>query len=73
MALWERTARDRRALVLVYDKSRGEQLIWVSGRVETRSGLQSSYAAAEPVLVKIRPRVTRVSDAKAPGVVAGAK
>jgi hypothetical protein len=51
----------------------GEQLIWVSGRVETRSSLQSSYAAMEPVLVKIKPRVTRVSDAKPAGVVTGAK
>jgi hypothetical protein len=41
----------------------GEQLVWVSGRVETRSPLQSSYAAVEPVLVKIKPP-TRVSEAK---------
>jgi hypothetical protein len=42
----------------------GEQLVWVSGRVETRSPLQTSYAGVEPVLVKIKPRATRVSEAK---------
>jgi hypothetical protein len=49
----------------------GEQLVWVSGRVETRSPLQSSYASVEPVLVKIKPRATRVSDAKPVGVASG--
>ena len=33
-----------------------EQLVWISGAVETRSGLQTSYAAPEPVLVKVRLR-----------------
>ncbi len=33
-----------------------EALVWISGAVETRSGLPTSYAAAEPVLVKVRPR-----------------
>jgi hypothetical protein len=33
-----------------------EQLVWISGAVETRSGLQTSYAAPEPVLVKVRPK-----------------
>jgi hypothetical protein len=39
----------------------GEQLVWVSGRVETRSPLPTSYAAVEPVLVKVKPRTAKVS------------
>jgi hypothetical protein len=35
-----------------------EQLVWVSGRVETRSPLPTSYASVEPVLVKVKPRAT---------------
>jgi hypothetical protein len=31
-----------------------EQLIYVGGIVETRSGLQSTYAAAEPILLKVK-------------------
>ena len=50
----------------------GEQLIWVSGRVETRSSLPTSYVAVEPVLLKIKPRTTQVSDAKPAGVATGA-
>jgi hypothetical protein len=30
-----------------------EQLIWVAGVVETRSGLPSTYAAPEPILLKV--------------------
>ncbi len=33
-----------------------EQLVWISGAIETRSGLPTSYAAPEPVLVKVRAR-----------------
>jgi len=38
-----------------------EQLIYVSGRVETRSGLPASYAAPEPVLLRVKKPATRVS------------
>jgi hypothetical protein len=41
----------------------GEQLIWVSGRIETRSPLQTFYASVEPVLVKIKSRASRASAA----------
>ncbi|MEO8024855.1 MAG: hypothetical protein ABI823_00195 [Bryobacteraceae bacterium] len=33
-----------------------EQLVWISGAVETRSGLQTSYAAPQPVLVRVKVR-----------------
>ncbi len=33
-----------------------DQLIYVSGVVETRSGQQSSYASAEPILLHVRPK-----------------
>ena len=33
-----------------------EQLIYVGGVVETRSGLPSTYAAAEAILLKVKPR-----------------
>jgi hypothetical protein len=42
----------------------GEQLVWVSGRVETRSPLPASYASVEPVLVKVKPRMTKVSSVR---------
>ena len=32
-----------------------DQLIYVGGLVETRSTLQNSYAAIQPVLVKVKP------------------
>ena len=32
-----------------------EQLVWLAGFVETRSGLPTSYASPQPVLVKVRP------------------
>jgi hypothetical protein len=34
----------------------GEQLIYVAGKVETRSPLASSYAAAQPILLKIKAK-----------------
>jgi hypothetical protein len=34
----------------------GEQWIYVSGRVETRSPLAASYAASQPILLRIKPR-----------------
>jgi hypothetical protein len=35
-----------------------DQLIYVSGVVETRSSQQSSYASAEPILLHVRPKQT---------------
>jgi hypothetical protein len=32
-----------------------EQLIYVGGNIETRSGLQTLYTASQPILLKIRP------------------
>jgi hypothetical protein len=43
-----------------------EQLIYVSGKVETRSGLDSSYAAPQPILLKVKPRVTTLSSTATP-------
>jgi hypothetical protein len=33
-----------------------EQWIYVSGRIETRSPLATSYAASQPILLRIKPR-----------------
>jgi hypothetical protein len=33
-----------------------EQLIYVGGVVETRSGLQNTYAAPQPILLKVKPK-----------------
>lgn len=41
-----------------------EQYVYVSGAVETRSNLQNSYAANEPILVKVRPKTTRLAAQK---------
>jgi hypothetical protein len=38
----------------------GEQTIYVSGQVETRSGQQSSYAAPEGIRLVVKPKVTAV-------------
>ncbi|MGH9631051.1 MAG: hypothetical protein ACRD7E_22315 [Bryobacteraceae bacterium] len=38
-----------------------EQLIYVSGRVETRSPLNNSFAAVEPVLLKIKPKAAQAA------------
>ena len=38
-----------------------DQLIYVSGAIETRSGQQNSYAAPQPIRLRIRPAVTRAS------------
>jgi hypothetical protein len=43
-----------------------EQLIYVSGKVETRSGLDSSYAAPQPILLKVKPRGTTLSSTSTP-------
>jgi hypothetical protein len=50
----------------------GEQLVYVSGRIETRSPLQTSYASVEPVRVVIKPHTTASSAAKPAGTVSGA-
>jgi hypothetical protein len=39
----------------------GEQLIYLAGKVETRSPLASSYAAAQPILLKIKPKTQTAS------------
>jgi hypothetical protein len=39
----------------------GEQLIYVSAKVETRSPLASSYAAAQPILLKVKPKMERAA------------
>jgi hypothetical protein len=38
-----------------------DQLIYVSGAIETRSGQQSSYAAPTPILLHIKPRTAVAS------------
>jgi hypothetical protein len=38
-----------------------DQLIYVSGAIETRSGQQNSYAAPQPIRLRIKPAVTRAS------------
>ncbi|HUS07491.1 MAG TPA: hypothetical protein VMZ52_14385 [Bryobacteraceae bacterium] len=43
-----------------------EQMIYVSGAIETRSNQQNSYAAIQPILLKVRPKHAQVSDAKTP-------
>ena len=40
-----------------------EQMIYVSGKIETRSGLDSSYAAVQPILLKVKAKGTTVSSA----------
>ncbi len=40
-----------------------EQMIYVSGKVETRSGLDSSYAAVQPILLKVKAKGTTLSSA----------
>lgn len=42
-----------------------QQLIYVSGTVETRSGQQNSFAAPQPILLKVVPKI-RVSGAMVP-------
>ena len=41
----------------------GEQMIYLSGKIETRSGLDSSYAAALPILLKVKAKGTTLSRA----------
>ncbi len=36
-----------------------EQLIYVGGAIETRSGLQTLYTASQPILLKIRPKAAQ--------------
>ncbi len=43
-----------------------EQMIYVSGKIETRSGLDSSYAAVQPILLKVKAKGTTLSSAVAP-------
>ncbi|MDE3165999.1 MAG: hypothetical protein KGN36_09345, partial [Acidobacteriota bacterium] len=38
------------------DAEPGEQLVYIAGRVETRSPLQSLYAAPEPILLRIHSK-----------------
>ena len=38
-----------------------EGYIYISGKVETRSGQQNSYAAMEPILVRVKAAKTQVS------------
>ncbi len=38
-----------------------EQLIYVDGAVETRSSLPATYAAPEPILLRVKARTTRAS------------
>jgi hypothetical protein len=39
----------------------GEQLIYISGQVETRSGQQSSYAAPEPIRLRVKAKAAIAS------------
>ena len=48
-----------------------EGYIYISGKVETRSGQQNSFAATEPILVRVKPAKARVS-AVTPTAPAGA-
>ncbi|MCS7025569.1 MAG: hypothetical protein NZV14_12285 [Bryobacteraceae bacterium] len=41
-----------------------EQLIYVSGKVETRSPQESSYAAPEPILLKVKPKAQQTASVK---------
>jgi hypothetical protein len=38
-----------------------EQVIYVTGTIETRSNMQNSYAAPEPVLLRVKPKATNVA------------
>lgn len=38
-----------------------EQMIYLSGKIETRSGLDSSYAAVQPILLKVKAKGTTLS------------
>ena len=38
-----------------------DQLIYVSGAIETRSGQQNSYAAPQPIRLRIKPAAVRAS------------
>ena len=52
-----------------------EGYIYISGKVETRSGQQNSYAAAEPILVRVKAGKAQVSavNSGAPGVTSAPK
>jgi hypothetical protein len=39
-------------------------MIYVSGKIETRSNQQNSYAAVQPILLKVRPKRDQVSSVK---------
>jgi hypothetical protein len=41
-----------------------EQYVYVSGAVETRSNLQNSYAANEPILLRVKPKTNRLAAQK---------
>ena len=41
-----------------------EQYVYVSGAVETRSNLQNSYAANDPILVKVKPKAAKLAAQK---------
>ena len=41
-----------------------EGYIYISGRVETRSGQQNSYAATEPILVRVKPAKAQIASGK---------
>jgi len=49
-----------------------EGYIYLSGRVETRSTQQNSYASVEPVLVRVKPAKAQVSGVNSPGERSGA-
>jgi hypothetical protein len=38
-------------------------MIYVSGKIETRSGLNSSYPAVQPILLKVKAKGTTLSSA----------
>ena len=44
----------------------GEGYIYITGRVETRSGQQNSYAATEPILIRVKPAKTQLSTVNNP-------
>jgi hypothetical protein len=44
----------------------GEQLIYLSGQVETRSGQQSSYAAPDPIKLRVKAKTVTATRSPAP-------
>ena len=41
-----------------------EQIIYVAGDIETRSPLQSSYAAPQPILLRVKPKPSQVASTR---------